>query len=208
MESPNYPSNSKSTPPPGEPKKVEKVVTGEVKSRQKSLGKRLKQALIGGDSKTAVQYVIAEVVIPQAKDMIAEAVTQAFERFIFGESRSTGRRPHRPGGYTNYSRYSQRAGRSTGSTIREERQPLSLRSRDEDELVFETRTDAHAVLEQMYDFLEEYRLVSRADLMSMVGKSSTHTDHKWGWEDLQGSDITKLVGGGYVLTLPKTIPLD
>lgn len=206
MESPNYPSNSKSTPPASEPKKVEKVVTGEVKSRQKSLGKRLKQALIGGDSKSAVQYVIAEVVVPQAKDMLAEAVTQAFERFIFGEARSTTRRPSRPSGYTNYSRYSQRAGRP--STIREERQPLSLRSQDEDELVFETRTDAHAVLEQMYDYLEEYRRVSRADLLSMVGKSSTHIDHKWGWEDLQGSDITKLVGGGYVLSLPKTIALD
>lgn len=206
-----YPSNSNSKPAPSNsPKKAEKVVVGEVTSRPQSLGKRLKNALIGGDSKSALQYVIVEVVIPQAKDMLAEATTQAIERFIFGEGRSGYRRPSgRTTGssYTNYTRYSDKGNRPLSRTIREERPTISLRSNDLEDLVFESRADAQAVLEQMYEFLEEYHLVSVADLMTMIDKTSRHTDHKWGWESLQGSDI-RTTRGGYLLILPRPISLD
>lgn len=210
METPPFPSNSKSTPPSAAPRKAEKVVVGEVTSRPKTLGKRLRDAVIGGDSRSAFQYVIREVIIPQAKDMLAEATTQAIERFIFGESRTGHRRPSgRTVGttYTNYNRYSERGNRPIGRSIREERPTISLRSNDLDDLIFESRADAQAVLEQMYDFLEEYQLVSVADLMTMIDKSSTHTDQKWGWESLQGSEI-RTTRGGYLLILPKPVSLD
>lgn len=211
MTSPNFPSNSKSTPPAGEPKKVEKVITSEVRSRPKSLGTRLKQALIGGDSKSVIQYVIVEVLIPQAKDMIADAATQGFERLIFGDNRSSSRRPsNRTVGsrHTNYTGYSARGNRPMGSAIREERGTVSLRSYEVDELIFDTRPDALAVLERMYEMLEEFKAVSIADVMAMIEKSSSHTDLKWGWEDLQGSDIRMVRGGGYLLHLPRPISLD
>lgn len=207
-----YPSNShsKPTPPSTAPKKAEKVVVGEVTSRPQSIGKRLRNALIGGDSKSAFQYVMAEVLIPQAKDMLAEATTQAIERFIFGESRSGYRRPsNRAGGstYTNYTRFSDRGNRPLGRTVREERPTISLRSSPLEELIFESRADAQNVLEELYERLEEYHLVSIADLMTMIDKPSTHTDHKWGWESLQGSDI-RTTRGGYLLILPRPISLD
>lgn len=60
----------------------------------------------------------------------------------------------------------------------------------------------------MYERLQEYDLVSVADLYTMLGwtSRSTHTDQKWGWESLQGADI-KMVHDGYLLILPKIIPL-
>lgn len=82
-----------------------------------------------------------------------------------------------------------------------------MRREEFDDLVFETRDEAGAVLEKMYDMLDEYKLVSVADLNSMIGETPKHTDHKWGWEDLQGSHI-KMVRDGYLLILPKTIALD
>jgi hypothetical protein len=212
METPNYPSNSRATPPPeGEGRKAERAVANEVTSRPKSIGKRLREALIGGDSKTALQYVISEVIIPQAKDMLAEAATQAFHRFIFGDGPSGTRRSSGRGGssYTAYNRYSARGNRPIGSSAREERTTVHLRSRDLDEIICETRQDAQSVLEQMSDFLEEYQSVSVADLYTMLNWTdrSTHTDQKWGWENLQGSDI-RMVRGGYLLILPKPIALD
>lgn len=211
METPSYPSNSKSAPPSTPQKKAEKVIVGEVTSRPKTLGKRLKDALIGGDSKSALQYVFAEVVVPQVKEMLAEAGTQAFERFIFGDSRSGYRRPSNRspvGTHTNYSsRYTVRGNRPIGTTSRQE-QPIVLRkSHQLDQLVFETRADAQAVLEQMYDFLEEYQLVSVADLMTMIDKTSAHTDQKWGWESLQGSEV-RTTRGEHLLILPEPVPLD
>jgi len=213
MTSPNFPSNSKSPPPEDESRKVERVIIGGVKSRPKSIGKRLKEALIGGDSKSVIQYVIVEVVIPQVKDMLAEAATQGFERFIFGESRSNSRRSSvRTQGsrYTNYSGYSARGNRPLGNAVREERTILSVRTHNEDELIFQTRSDAQAVLERMYDLLEEYNAVSVADLKAMIEKSSNHTAHtdqKWGWEELSGAEIRR-VRDGYLLYLPKTVSLD
>lgn len=202
-----YPSNSKSAKPGPEPRKVEQVVTTPVKSRPKSVGKRLKDALIGGDSRTAMQYVIGEVIIPQAKEMIAEAATTAFERLIFGEARSSSRRSsNRTSGYTNYARYSSKNIRR-GSD--EERTTVSPRKTELGEIIFETRIEAQNVLEQMNDLLEEYGIVSIADLYTMLGWSnrSTHIDQKWGWDDLQSSDI-RMTRGGYILILPKHIFLD
>lgn len=212
METPNYPSNAKAAPSEGEGRKAERAVANEVTSRPKSVGKRLREALIGGDSRTALQYVIGEVIIPQAKDMLAEAATQAFHRFIFGDGPSATRRSSgRTVGsnYTPYNRYSARGNRPIGSTAREERATVHLRSRDLDDIVCETRQDAQSVLEQMFDFLEEYQSVSVADLYTMLNWTdrSTHTDQKWGWESLQGSDI-KMVRGGYLLILPKPMALD
>lgn len=213
MPTPDFPSNSHSTTPAGEPRKIEKVVTSEVTSRPKSVGKRLKEALIGGDSKSVVQYVIVEVLIPQAKEMLAEAATQGFERLIFGDGRSGSRRSaHRSSGttYTNYTRYSDRGNRPLGSSIRQERSATaSVRARNLDDIIFQTRAEAQEVLEQMYETVNEYSLMSVADLYTMLDweDRKSHTDHKWGWEDLQGSSI-RLLRGGYLLTLPKPIPLD
>lgn len=202
-----YPSNSQNAKPGPEPRKVEQVVTTPVKSRPKSIGKRLKDAFIGGDSRTAFLYAVGEVIVPQAKEMLAEAATTAFERLIFGESRSSGRRSsNRTNGYTNYARYSSKNIRRGAS---EDRPTVSPRTRDLDDIVFETRIEAQNVLEQMNDLLEEYGLVSIADLYTMLGWSnrSTHTDQKWGWDDLQAADI-RMTRGGYILILPKHIFLD
>lgn len=210
MTRPDFPSNSNGPERGGEPKKVERVVTSEVKVQPKSLGKRLKQALIGGDSKTVLQHVIVEVLVPQAKDMIAEALTQGFNRFIYGDDRSSMRR--RPSGYsaghTNYNRYSSRGNNPIGRATREDRPTISLRHDDLEDLVFQSRHEAEAVLEQLNDILEEYDVVTVADLYASFKETSPkHTDNKWGWENLQGAYV-KMVRGGYLLSLPQPRPLD
>lgn len=205
MDEPEFPGNSNSTPRADEPRKAERVVTSEVKSRPKSIGKRLRDALIGGDSKSALQYAIGTVVIPHVKDLLSEAANELIQQLIFGES--SGRRTRsRTAGHVNYNRMSSSNRRPT-SAIRDSRESITLRRREEEELIFDSRADAQNVLEAMNEFLEEYNLVSVADLKAMIDKTSTHTDHKWGWEDLRGSEI-RMTRGGYLLTLPKTVPLD
>src|SRR3954470_9368011 len=100
-----FPSNSKDSRPKtpvNEEKKVESVVTNAVETRKKSLLKRFTEVFIGGDSRSVVQYVLNDELLPQAREMITEAASQGFERLIYGESR--GPRRHgggaRPGGPT------------------------------------------------------------------------------------------------------------
>lgn len=212
---PEYPGNSKApqTPQPSreESKKIEAVVSGEVTARKKSLGRRFKELFIGGDSKSVMQYVIGEVLIPQAKDMITEAASSGFERLIYGDN---ARRPNRFGsrpvgsGPTPYNRYAMRGNNPLGRSTREDRPPMaSLKSHGIEDILLATRVEADTVLDRLYDLLAKYEMVSVSDLYQLINWSSNHIDHKWGWTDLQGTSVHR-VRDGYVLNLPKPQPLD
>lgn len=213
-----FPGNSKMPRPhasePEQEKKVESVVTNEVEKRKKSLFKRFVNVFIGGDSKTVVQYVFSEVLIPQAKDMITEAASSGFERLIYGETRPYTRRG--PGlrntgynsGPTNYTRYAVRGNNPIGRAGTEDRRPVHVgRTQSVDDILLATRIEAETVLDRLYDLLEKYESVSVADLHSLVNLSSTYVDQKWGWTDLHGSQVRR-VRDGYILELPKTVALD
>ena len=208
----DYPSNSNKSKEvdqtPGTTKKVESVVSGSVVVRKPSLGKRFAGTFFGGDLKGVFGFVVLDVLVPAAKDMVADAVSQGFERMLYGEVRSTSRRPgSRPGmgrsGYTSYNRYSQ-----VGA--REDPRSLSRRSRatfNFDEIVLESRGEALQVLDGMYDLLRKYEIVTVSDLYDLVGVSGAFTDEKYGWTEINTADVRR-VRDGYLLVLPKPEPLD
>lgn len=210
---PEFPSNSQNSQPPKfADKVVESVVTSEVASRKKSLGRRLREILIGGDTKSVAAYVIADVLIPQAKDMLAEAVSSGFERLIYGEDRRPGRRygarPSSGSGPTNYTSYSARGNNPIGRQNSEDRRPTAtVKTQSLDDILFATRVEAETVVSRMYDILRDYEAVSVSDLYSLINWTPAYTDQKWGWTDLHGTDVRR-VRDGYVLILPKIINLD
>lgn len=199
------------SPEPEKEKKVESVVTNDVAKRKKSLLKRFTSIFIGGDSKTVFQYVISEVLVPQAKDMITEAASSGFERLIYGESRP-GRRHGSSGrsgsGPVQYNRYAVRGNNPLGRSGSDDRRPTAQpRTQSVDDILLATRVEAETVLDRLYDLLKQYECASVADLYSLVGLSSNYTDQKWGWTELHGSNIRR-VSDGYILELPKTVSLD
>lgn len=210
-----FPGNSKmprpQTPAPEQERKVESVVTNNVEKRKKSLLKRFANIFIGGDSKSVIQYVFAEVLIPQAKDMITEAASQGFERLIYGESRPSHHRPRfgsRPQQPTNYTRYAVRGNNPIGRSGSEDRRVLHQpRTQGIDDILLATRVEAETVLERLYDLIKEYESASVSDLYSLVGLSSSYVDQKWGWTELHGSQVRR-VRDGYILELPNTVSLD
>ncbi len=204
-----YPSNSHGESPytkrevvPSE-KKIEQVTVNQVSKRKRPLGKRFVESFTGGDdARTVIGYVVLEVIVPATKDAIADAVSQFVERSLFGEARSASRRTGTRPGYTNYSRYSQ-----TGR--REEPREISRTARarhDFEEVVIATRPEADQVLSKMLEVIERYNVLSVADFYDLVGITASHTDNKWGWEDLRGVGIVR-VRDGYLLDLPKPDPL-
>lgn len=209
-----FPSNAHKskdkTAKPREEKKVERIVQSEVVRRKKPLGRKLSDTFVSGDARSVWAFVAVDVLIPAAKDMIADAVSQGVERMIYGEARSTsrrhGRRPNEP--YTNYNRYSSPYRRPDP---REERRPqLSRRARanhDFDEIILPTRAEADEVLDRLFDLVSKYESATVADLYDLVGVSGNYTDDKWGWVDLRGAGITR-VRHGYLLDLPRPEPLD
>lgn len=215
-----FPGNSKrprpQDPEPEREKKIESVVTNPVESRKKPLFKRFTQIFIGGDSKSVLNYVLMDVVVPQLKEVLAESTSQGIERMIYGESRPGHRRGYsaRPGGgpSTPYNRYAVRGNNPLGRAGADDRRPMAeSRTQDVDDLLFATMIEAETTLDRMYDMLRDYETVSVADLNSLIGRSSSYTDQKWGWTNLQGSRIYKNLGGrnrGYVLELPRVVAID
>lgn len=211
---PEFPSNSKTPRPQASPAKeekvVESVVTNKVETRKKGLWKRFSSIFIGGDSRTVFHYIVNDVVLPQVKDMLSEAASQGVEKMIFGDSRPNRRPGVRPGvGPTNYTRYANRGNNPLGRAgASESHRPVAqVRRQELDDILLATRVEAEAVLERMYDLLREYEIVSVSDLYSIVGLTGTYVDNKWGWTDLQGSDIRR-VRDGYIVELPKVESID
>lgn len=204
-----FPSNSHKRRPPEE--KLESVVVNKAVPGKKPLGKRLREMFFPGDGRSAVQSVLADVIIPQVKDMAAEAAREALERVIFGD-RGTSRRSnsYRPGagsGYTNYgSRYSGR-GHSARPT-REEGPNAQLNSDDIEYILLRSRAEADEVLYRLGETIEKYGMATIADLKGLIGWSSDLTDQDWGWEILDTADIRKERNNGYLLNLPKPLRLD
>lgn len=212
-----FPSNSKSVrqpkPSPETEKNIESVLSSVAGKKKKSLLKRFTDVMIGGDSKSVVHYVMMDVVVPQVKDLLAEATSGAIEKMIYGESRPRGPRyGGRPAGPTNYTKYSVRGTNPIGSAMRDPRDrppnPSPIpRQLDYEEILLQTRVEAETVLERMYDLVREYEAASIHDLKSLVGWSANYTDQKWGWMDLQGSLIRR-TRDGYMLEFPRPVALD
>lgn len=198
------------TGPSREPKKIDQVTQGEVIRRKKPLGKRFKETFFGGDAKGVWGYVTMDVLIPAAKDMIADATTQAIERMVFGEARQ--RRGFRSSpGHVRYDGYSRPGSYNSPPWRAEPRRDVSPRGRathDFDEIILDSRGEAEQVIDLLLEIVREYNQATVSDLYQLVGITSAYTDQKYGWTDLRGANVQHIRGGQYLLNLPKPEPLD
>jgi hypothetical protein len=208
MEIPDYPPNKDTSQrKPVEDKDIKRVTKEEPIRRKKSLRKQFTETFVAGDAKTAVRYVMFDVLIPAAKDMIAEAGAQGIEKFIFGDNRRRGGSTPPaagPSGYVSYNRF------QMGSKQTSPQRAMSRQARarhDFDEIVLSERVEAEEVIDRLFEVVSRYGSATVADLYELAGIPSTHTDNKGGWTHLRGAGVAR-VRGGFLLDLPEPEPLD
>jgi hypothetical protein len=210
MDNSEFPPNSQASKKVPEDKKIERVTSGEVIRKKKSLRKRFSESIIAGDAKTSTRFVVLDVLIPAMQDMFIEVIQSGVEKWVRGDSR----RPYRGGatslahpnpyGQINYTRYSSPA-RTPSSQRALSR---AARSRhDFDGIVLESRAEAEEVIDQLFDVVSRYETATVADLYELVGLAPSHTDNKWGWTDIRGAGVSRS-RDGYLLDLPDPIPID
>lgn len=211
MEIPNYPPNSEASKKevPREDKNIKRVTSKEPIRRKKPLRKQFQETFVKGTAKNAAQYVVFDVLIPAARDMLAEAGSQGIERLIYGETR---RRtptppPSGPTGVVNYGGHFRSPYRMGPSGPQRAMSRMARVRHDFDEIVLESRMEAEEVIDRLFEVVSQYGTATVADLYELVGIASTHTDNKWGWSDLRGTGVSR-VRGGYLLDLPEPQPLD
>lgn len=195
-----YPSNSKTKKLEERETRVNKVVTGKVKQQKRGFFKRITDSLMANDGRSIGEYVVWDILIPAAKELIYDLGKGTLEMSLFGEKR--GSRTRREGG-TSYVSYEK-------MHVRErEQRSISKVGRvrhDFDEIVMETRGEAEAVLSTLVDLVVDYGQATVADLYDSVGLDAAYTDDAYGWTDLKDASVHR-ARGGYVLNLPRPISL-
>lgn len=184
-----------------EPRKVEKVITGNLIKRKKSFLDKFSETFFGDDTKSVGSYIVWDVLLPAAKNTISEMVSTGIEMLLFGEARGDRTRRDKGRSYVSYSSIYGR-GRS------ERQEPLRNRARHKfDDIIIESRGEAEEVLSGLVELIENYDVASVADFYDLVGATSDYSDNKYGWDNLSRASVTR-VREGYILVLPKPLALD
>ena len=82
MDPTEFPPNSQASKNPGENKNVEKVTSGEVIRKKKSLRSQFRETFIAGDLKSSIRYVSFDILLPALRDMLWEAGSGGIEKLI------------------------------------------------------------------------------------------------------------------------------
>lgn len=193
----NYPSNSHKAREEVAEKKVEKVVSGKTSTKKKSGIRKLSDTFLSEDVSNVKSYIFSEVLLPAAKKLVSDIVTNGANMLLYGEIKNKKGNSSK----VSYSRY-------YDDRSRDYRSPVVRNNFDYDEIIFETRGDAEAVLDAMYDILNQYKVVSVAELYDLASITThNYTCNNYGWIDLRGSSVVR-VRDGYILKLPRALAID
>jgi hypothetical protein len=185
---------------PRERKKVEKVVTGKVKTKKKSKVRNFTDNFVSEDASSVKSYIISDVLIPAVKKTISDIVRDGIDMILYGDTRRHDK------SYKSYSSVSYR-----DYSRRDDYRHKESRSRsgyDCDDIILESRGEVEEVLAMMDDLLATYNFVSVADLYDLVGKNCNYTDNNYGWTNLSSAEPIRCRDGGYLIKLPKPRPID
>lgn len=192
--------------------RVEPITTSTpVTVRKKNFGRRMVEAFVGGEPRSVGSFVMLDVLLPAARDMIADGFTQMIEGVVYGEGRSTSRRTGNrftsSAGGLNSGRYHRMAS-SRFDARPDPREPARARQQsfDYEDLVFGRRVEAEEVLDRLFAVIQEYEAATVRDLHEICRINSPYTTEKWGWSDISSAKIDR-IRDGYVLDLPRPEPL-
>ena len=178
-------------------KKIEKVVKGTVKTRKRNGVTKLKDVFVNEDAKNVKSYIFSDVLVPAIKKLLYDIVNDGASMLLFGNT-SSGRKKT-IGSNVSYRQF-------YDSKV-EDRRPVSSSRFDYEDLIFESRGEAEAALSKMDEVIDVYGTVSVADLYDMCDLTAPYTSNRYGWSNIQTAEVARLRDGGYVLKLPRALPI-
>lgn len=201
----DYKSNShkskETAPVPAERKKLDKIVSGDVKVKKKSGVHKFTDVFISEDVSNVKTYILMDVLVPAVKKAVSDIVTNGIDMILYGGNGGSKKRTN--GGYISYNNYSsdrRRDDHSYGTTT-------TRTGYSYDEVSIPSRGEAEEVLTRMDELIETYGIVSVADFYDLVGVSCNYTDNKYGWTNIRNAEVVR-VRDGYKIKLPKALPIN
>lgn len=182
-------------------KKIEKVISGSVKSKKKNEIQKFADVFISEDVNNVKSYIVLDVLVPAIKKAISDIVTNGIDMILYGESGRT--KKNSTSSKISYRSYYEKENdqkRSYNST--------SVKSGySYDDIILDNRGEAEDVLARMDELVATYGIVSVADLYDLVGVTGNYTDNKYGWTDVRSAAVVR-TRDGYLIKLPKVLPLN
>ena len=178
--------------------KLEKVINGNVKIRQKSLGRRFIDTFFNEDRESVKEYLFTDVFVPAVKNTIVELITQGINMIFWGETRKTS---SVLGSKTSYNRmFRPDSGKSSinhGRTMK-----------DLGDIILDSKGEADRVIDILNDLVNQYGQATVGDLFDLLDETvpGDFTSRDWGWTDLRGARSIR-IRDGYLLDLPRCISL-
>ena len=185
-----------------ERKKLDKIVSGTAKVKKKSTTRKFADVFISEDASNVKSYIFSDVLVPAVKKLISDIVQDGIEMFLYGTSGRSGKKSKGfRGDFVSYDQCSRRDDRRSSGISR------TRTGYSPDDVVLETRGEAEDVLTRLDELIDMYGVVSVADLYDLVGISHNYTDNKYGWTNIRNAEPVR-VRDGYILKLPKALPID
>lgn len=195
------PNSNKSKQEALEKKEVKKVISGTA-TRRKNEVRKLTDIFVHEDISNVKTYVFMDILVPAIKKAISDIVTDGVDMILFGGTTNHNKKGNTiNGSYKNYVSFS-----SNNRDTRD--RGYSRDGYSYDDIRYETRGEAEAVLNQMDDILDQYQEVTVLDYYDLSGVTGNFTDNKYGWTDLRSASVERLRGGGYIIKLPRARVLD
>lgn len=179
-------------------KRVKKVVTGNTAVRKNNV-RKLTDIFISEDVGNVKSYVFMDVLVPAIKKAIFDIVTDGVDMILYGEAGHSNRK--KSSSNVSYRSYYNNDSRDRRSESR------SSGRFDYDDISFDRRSDAEAVLDEMNEVIDQYGMVTVADMYEMADRSAPYTSNKYGWTSVRSAEVVRARGGQYIIKLPKAMPM-
>lgn len=178
--------------------RAEAVVKHPAKTRKKSEISKLSGVFISEDVSNVKSYVFMDILVPAIKKAISDIVTNGIDMILYGESGRSDKRK-KTSDYVSYRDYSRK---------RDDRPVRRSGGWDFDDIVFDTRAEAEAAIDQMNDLIDRYGYVRVGDLYDMAQISAPYTANRYGWMNVSSAETVRTRDGDYIIKLPRAVVID
>lgn len=182
-----------------EEKEIHQLPNVTVKRKERSVMRKLADTFIADSVEDVKSHVIFDVLVPRITDTLIEMVNQGMNMLFKGNPRSITSSSKSSGGarptvsyHSMYDSPKTHSGRRTSYAL--------------DDIIVGSRGEAEKIIDELFDILERYKVVTVADLYVTIGLSTNPQDFNYGWTNLD-SATTKRTVDGYLLDLPRARPV-
>lgn len=184
-----------------EEKRIQKVVKSPAKTKKNEV-RKLADIFISEDASNVKNYIFMDVLVPAIKKAIYDIVTNGIDMFLYGGSGKS--KINSSGTKVSYRNYYEQ---KNNSPVRSNETNRVQNGFAYEDVIFPSRGDAESAKQQMQDLVARYGLVTVNDLYEMAMLSAPYTSQKYGWVDVSNVSVER-VRDGYVLKLPRAVPID